>query len=43
MRGLMETSVSATGVKITARVARKHYGIRKGVPFVAGVHDESQR
>ena len=43
MKGLASTSPSFAKVGISARSARKHYGINCGQPYIEGQHDKSRR
>ena len=43
MKGLASTSPSFVKVGISARSARKHYGINCGRHYIEGQHDKSLR
>ena len=43
MKALMEVSPSAGGVKVSGRMARRHYGLLVEVPFDKEKHDASRR
>ena len=43
MKGLASTSPSFAKVSISARSARKHYGITCGMTYIEGQHDTSHR
>ena len=43
MKGLASTSEAFAKVGISARSARKHYGIQCRIPYIKGQHDKSLR
>ncbi len=43
LKGLASTSPSFAKVGISARSARKHYGVGCGKPYIEGQHDRSLR
>ena len=43
MKGLASTSPSFAKVGISARYARKHYGVNSSTPYIEGQHDKSHR
>ena len=43
MKGLASTSPTFATVKVSGRLARKHYGIRSHKQYDPTIHDESKR